>query len=350
MGEHAIPSSIDDITAGWVSEVTGFEVESLTAEQIGMGIGVSSALYRLSLHGPNCPQTIVAKLPALDEAAVFTSTMLRMYHREVAFFHELAEQVPVRVPVAFHGDVADDMSDFVVLMEDLGSLRLVDQLVGMSLADAETAVDRLAAWHAAWWGRGDGLAERGITVSLADPVYPAVLPMVFAEGWEKVTSELDVQPQILDIGPKFGEAIPRLLADLASGTNTMIHGDYRADNILFDPHGAVALLDFQLIGSGSGMYDLAYFVTQSLDVDVARQNERALFDRWIDGIRKAGISDVDVDLSWHHYRTAALFCLVYPIVASRGMDLANPRELNLIECMNSRFARAIDDLDLADLI
>jgi hypothetical protein len=32
------------------------------------------------------------------------------------------------------------------------------------------------------------------------------------------------------------------------------------------------------------------------------------------------------------------------------MDLTNPRELHLIECMNSRFTRAIDDLDLAELI
>ena len=350
MGTHAIPSSIDAVTAEWVSEVTGFEVDSLTAEQIGMGIGVSSALYRLSLHGPNCPQTIVAKLAALDEAAVFTSTMLRMYYREVAFFHELADQVPVRVPVAYHGDVTEDMSNFVVLMEDLGSLRLVDQLVGMSLADAEIAVDRLAAWHAAWSGRGDALAERGVAVSLADPVYPAVLPLVFGEGWAKVTTEMDVAPQILDIGPRFADAIPQLLNDLASGTNTMIHGDYRADNILFDAHGAVALLDFQLIGSGSGLYDLAYFVTQSLDIAVAREHERALFDRWIDGVRKAGVSDVDVELSWHHYRVAALFCLVYPIVASRGMDLTNPRELHLIECMNARFVRAIEDLDLAELL
>ena len=40
------------------------------------------------------------KLPALDEAAVFTSTMLRMYTREAGFFGELAHQAPLRVPAA----------------------------------------------------------------------------------------------------------------------------------------------------------------------------------------------------------------------------------------------------------
>lgn len=349
MTDHSIPSTIDDVTAPWVNEVTGFEVEMLTAEQIGVGIGVSSALYRLSLHGPNCPQTVVAKLPALTEEAVFTSTVLRFYLCEVNFFHELAEQSPIRVPVAYHAAVDGD-SAFVVLMEDLGSLRLVDQLAGMSLPDAETAVERLADWHATWWGHGDALAERGLVVSLADPIYPAVLPMVFAEGWDKVTAELDVQPEILTIGPRFPEAIAGLLGNLASGANTMTHGDFRADNILFDAHGDVALLDFQLIGSGSGAYDLAYFVTQSLDVEVASQNEQALFDRWIARLQQAGVPDAELDTAWQHYRTAALFCLAYPIVASRGMDLADPRQRHLIECMNSRFARAIDQLDLADLL
>lgn len=349
MGKHTIPSSIDEITPEWIHGVTGFEVESLSSEQIGAGIGVSSALYRLSLHGANCPQTVVAKLPALAEEAVFTSTMLRMYIREVAFFAELAEQSPIRVPVAYHGDVDDD-SAFVVLMEDLGSLRLVDQLVGMTLTDANTAVDRLADWHAAWWGQGDALAERGTVVSLADPVYPAVLPMVFGEGWEKVTNELDIQPSILEIGPKFSDAIGPLLADLASGVNTMTHGDYRADNILFDAHDNVALLDFQLIGSGSGAYDLAYFVTQSLDAEVAAANEQALFDRWIEGLGNAGVPAEDLEHQWLHYRKAALFCLAYPIVASRGMDLDDPRERHLIECMNERFARAIDQLDLVELL
>lgn len=349
MGSSIIPGSIEEIDAAWLREVTEFEVESLTAEQIGMGIGVSSALYRLSLDGANCPQTMVAKLPAVAEEAVFTSTMLRMYLREVAFFEELAEQSPIRVPVAYHADI-DDNSRFVLLMEDLGSLRLVDQLAGMSLVDAETAVDRLSTWHATWWGQGDALAERGIVVSLADPVYPAVLPLVFGEGWEKVTSELDVEPAILAIGPRWADAVPGLLSDLAGGANTMVHGDYRADNILFDAHGDVALVDFQLIGSGSGTYDLAYFVTQSLDAEVAATHERALFERWIGDIARSGVAAPDPEQEWLLYRKAALFCLVYPIVASRGMNLDNPRERHLIECMNSRFARAIDQLDLTELL
>ena len=74
--------------------------------------------------------------------------------------------------------------------------------------------------------------------------------------------------------------MPGLLDDLATEPTTMVHGDWRADNLLFEPDGSVAALDFQLIGTGRGTYDLAYFVTQSLDRADAAAHERALFDRW----------------------------------------------------------------------
>ncbi len=345
-----IPTTIEEVSAAWLAQVTGLDVRSVRAEQIGKGIGVSSALYRLHLQGSGCPTSVVVKLPALDEAAVFTSTVLRMYIREVRFFAELAGECPVRVPAGYHGDVDEESSRFVVVMEDLGALRTVDQVAGMDLADAERAVDELAAWHARWWGRADALAEAGATVSLGDPIYPAVLPMVFAEGWEKVTGAIELPASIVEVGERFAGAIERLLAELSQAPTTMLHGDYRADNMLFDGDGHVVLLDFQLIGTGRGVYDLAYFVTQSLSAETAAAAERPLFERWCAGLEAAGVRPADLADGWEDYRKAALFCFVYPIVASRGMDLADPRQHDLLESMTSRFARAVEQLELATLL
>lgn len=350
MPSLVIPTSIAEVTGGWLAEVSGFDIQSAAAEQIGAGIGVSSALYRVALQGTGCPDTVVVKLPAIDEAAVFISTLLRMYIREVGFFAELASQSPIRVPQSYYGAVDEATSQFIVVMEDMGSMRIVDQVRGMSLADAERAVDALAAWHATWWGQGDQLAEKGLTVSLGDPIYPAVLPLVFGEGWQKVGDAMDVPSSIRLVGDKFSAAIPGLLEALSQGPNTMIHGDYRGDNILFAEDDSVVLLDFQLIGTGSGAYDLAYLITQSLEPEVAATNERALFDRWRDGLRSAGVAADDLSRAWEDYRKAALFCLVYPIVASRGMDLSDKRQHDLVDCMNTRFARAVDDLGLAELV
>ena len=233
-----------------------------------------SALYRVRLTGAGCPETVVVKLPGLAEESVFTSTVLRMYLREAAFFAELADQAPVRVPACHHATIDPETSQFVLVMEDLGGLRVVDQVKGMEIADAEQAVDGLAAWHATWWGKALELAERGVTVSLGDPIYKAVLPTVFAEGWEKLGKELTIPDAIQEVGPRWTDAMPGLVDDLATEPTTMIHGDWRADNLLFEPDGSVAALDFQLIGTARGTYDLAYFVTQSLDrADAAAARE-----------------------------------------------------------------------------
>lgn len=347
-----IPASITDVDAQWLSAATGFAVESATIEQIGVGIGVSSAVYRATLTGSNCPPSVIVKMPAIDPAAAFTSTVLRMYIREVRFFKTLAKDCPFKTPASYYGDVNEETSQFAIVLEDLGTLRVVDQNKGIDIEDAFIAVDGLAHMHAMWWGKADALAADGTTVSLGDPIYPAIVPMVFAEGWEKVSKEMKLPKSILDIGPKFGAAVAPLLASLVTGPNTLAHGDFRADNMLFTAANELTMLDFQLIGTGSGAYDLAYFVTQSLDVDVASTYEAELFDRWLDGLRRYGVSAELIDRNhlWKQYCSAALFCLAYPIVASRGMDLGDPRQYALIECMNTRFDRALTELNLAELI
>ncbi len=344
-----IPGVIGDVDAMWLKSELGWDVDSIEVQQIGAGIGVSSALYRLKLSGSNCPSSVVVKLPALDEAAVFTSTMLRMYIREANFFVSLCNEMPIGVPIAYLSRVDEATSQFVVVMEDLGGLRIVDQNEGMSMSDARIAIDAVAKLHAKWWGQGDELSAAGTTISLGDPIYPAVLPFVFGEGWEKLTKEMELPASIMEIGPKFADRLPSLLQSLVTGPNTMCHGDYRADNILFDNAGEPVVIDFQLLGSGTGAYDVAYFVTQSLSMQDASLYERELFDRWIAGLTAAGLV-VDVDDLWLQYRRCALFCLAYPVIASRGMDLYNSRERKLLEMMNERFDRAVRELNLAELM
>jgi len=349
MADLMIPESIEAVDASWMAAALDQPITSVAHEQIGVGVGVSSSVYRSTLTGAPF-ETVIVKLPALAEEAVFTSMVLRMYIREVRFFANLAAESPIRVPTGYFGRVDEETSRFVQVMEDMGAMRIVDQNVGMGVDDALQAVDELALWHAHWWSRVDPLVDRGDLVCLSDPVYPAVLPVVFAEGWEKLCEEMPIAEEIRRVAPGWSERMPSLLASLSTDPTTLCHGDYRADNIMFDGDGRVVLLDFQLVGRGSGAYDLAYFVTQSLAPDLAATHETELFNRWRDGLINAGVPEGDTVGLWDRYREAALFCLAYPVVASRGMDLDDPRQRELLNNMNTRFVRAVDQLHLADLL
>ena len=60
-----------------------------------------------------------------------------------------------------------------------------------------------------------------------------------------------------------------------------------------------------------------------------------------------GAPPEDNATAWDDYRKAALFCLVYPVVAWRGMDAGDPRQVDLATTMLDRFDRAVEELDLA---
>ena len=340
-----IPKHPDDVTPAWFAEHLGWNVDRVDVHEIGAGIGVSSAVYRARLTGSDVPESVVVKLTAIDPAAAFTSTVLRMYAREAEFFNGLVDHVPVRVPAGHYGAVSDDGAEFVVVMEDLAGNRMLDQTEVMTDADAERAIDTLAVWHANWWNRVEGMCESGVAVALDDPIYPAMIPGLFDEGWAKLNASHHCVPPdpLQPVGPRFGASVAAMLASLSQGPLTLLHGDFRTDNMMFDDDDQLILMDFQLISVGSAAYDLAYFIGSCLDVDADR--ERALFDRWIAALIANGVPDSDVAGLWEDYRTAAMFCLAYPVVASRGMDLDVPREAALANAMMSRQARGAADLD-----
>ena len=344
-----IPAGIDDIDDEWLSQALGLAVRAVEIDQIGQGVGVASALYRVTLDGDG-PASAIIKLPALDEIAFLTSAVLQMYVREVGFYRELSAECPIRHPKPYHADIDIETSQFVILMEDLGACRVVDQIEGMSEPDAWRASRELARFQAYWWGQADPLVENGPAVSLGDPMYLDLLPPAFAEGWQKLTSAIAVSSPIEAAAAGWADALPRLLGSLSADPTTLVHGDYRADNMLFDEHDSVVLLDFQLIGKASAAYDLAYFVAFSLSAELASRVEASLFEDWRESLISAGVPESETTGLWDRYREAALFCLVYPAVASRGMDLSDERQFELLASMNERFGRAVDELNLLDLL
>lgn len=344
-----IPSGPEGVTPTWFRDHLGWAVSSVDIVEIGVGIGVSSAVYRATLTGDDVPASVVVKLVATDPAAAFTSQVLKFYPREVQFYDQLADDAPVRTPHGWYGEVADDGANFVVVMEDLCGNRMIDQTTHMSIEDAHRVIDAIADWHARWWSKTDGFCEAELAVALSDPIYPAMLPGLFDEGWAKLNATPACVPHeaLQPIGDAFSSILESLLQRLSTGPLTLLHGDVRADNIMFSPTDEPIFMDFQILGVGSASYDIAYFITQSLDVDA--DEEQALFQRWRARLEANGVPAGDLELLWEQYRAAATFCLVYPVVASRGMDLEHDREVALVNSMMERFERAASDLDLASI-
>ena len=347
--EPALPDGIDDIDDAWLSAAMGSPVQTVDITDIGTGVGMIGAIYRATLEGDG-PDTVVIKMPGLDETARFTAQILRLNIREVGFYRELAAESPIRVPHCHFGSVDPETHQFVLVLEDVGSYRAVSQVEGMGRVDAEQAVDELAAWHAHWWGKAGPIVERGTAMAIHDPIYPMLLPPVFSDGWAKVRGAMSVPRVVETVADGWVEALPGMLGSLSTTPSTLVHGDYRADNMFFDDDGRVVLLDFQVIGESMPVGDLAYFVTGSLSPATASELEPGLYERWLRALASEGVPESEIDGMWDVYRGAVLFCVCYPMIAGAGMDLTDERQRGLLAATFERFERAADELSLPDLL
>ncbi|MFT5207934.1 MAG: hypothetical protein ACI9CF_001695 [Candidatus Omnitrophota bacterium] len=86
---------------------------------------------------------------------------------------------------------------------------------------------------------------------------------------------------------------------------TIVHGDAKLANFCFSPDIArVAAVDFQYVGGGCGMKDIAYFIGSCLDENQCQQNEKRLLDTYFNYLSKSvhlKNKDIDIDeliLEW----------------------------------------------------
>src|SRR5258705_1601773 len=171
------PGDPGSVTATWLSEVMGADVRECQLEQIGIGFGLLGRLYRAHLGGgPDVPTSVVVKLPMLDSRIRSEICEdLEFYRREVRFYQEIGLANPLRPARPYFAAFDETTHDFVLVLEDVGRLRVADQTIGCTAADAETVVDAIARHHANWW-ESDRFASLPWLKTHATPV-----PWVFGQ-------------------------------------------------------------------------------------------------------------------------------------------------------------------------
>ena len=89
---------------------------------------------------------------------------------------------------------------------------------------------------------------------------------------------------------KVQEDLPFIIEPLGAEPWSLLHGDFRLDNLLYRPDGSMVVLDYQLLGYGRPGWDVAYFITTALSPDHRRQEEH-LLRHYHDALTRAGIHE-----------------------------------------------------------
>ncbi len=244
--------------------------------------------------------------------------------------------------------------DFVLLLEDLSEAQLADQIAGCSSDQATIVVRELAALPAFWWEH-PSLTGLNWLHRLRDPIYTEGVPLMYHRNAPISIERLgEAVPEWFPaISSAFGDATSTLLQRLDRLPQTLAHGDFRLDNLLFgDGVGSplLTVLDWQIVLRGPGIFDLGYFLSQSLSIEDRRAHEADLLALYHDQMIQRGVKNGDREQLRQAYRLVSLYCLVYPMIAGAAIDPENPRALELLHCLASRAWTTIEDHNAVELL
>ena len=120
---------------------------------------------------------------------------------------------------------------------------------------------------------------------------------------------------------------------------TLVHGDAKLANFLFTQDKAqVAAVDFQYVGRGAAMKDVAYFVGSCLDGPECERLENELLDVYFDALRPCLPNQVDAPALEAEWRS------LYPVAWAdfERFMLVEPVHRKLTDYSDATTERAID--------
>ena len=345
----------DEITTVWLSEILDADVRSVSSERIGDGlVGLNLRLqvqYADEPAGVSRPNSLVVKLPSLDETSRAAGVSLRNYEREVKFYEHIAHTVDIRVPHCHHGAWNEATGDFVLVLEDMAPAEQGDQVTGCGVDRARTAVIELAGLHGPRW-EDPALADHEFLSRRNGPEdVEQILGLwsMFLPGF-LATYERYLAPDGVALLNEFGSRLGSWL-DGRSAPFTIVHGDYRLDNLLFaTPAGGppVTAVDWQTPGHGAPVGDLAYFCGAGLVPPQRREAEASLLESYAEALATHGV-DIDRVWLWTQYRCEAFAGVVMSVVASQIVGSTDRSEA-MFAAMATRHVQHCLDLESIDAI
>ena len=173
------------------------------------------------------------------------------------FYQEIGLDNPLPPARPYFAAFDEATHDFVLVLEDLGRLRVADQIVGCTAADAETVIDAIAGHHAYWWE-----SDRLASLPWLKRIRHTTVPRGFGQqlrGRLAARSSRGSAPtcprNCVPSASGSPSMVPWFFDQIARPPHTFLHGDLRLDQLFFavgadDP--PVTALDWQITIEGTG--------------------------------------------------------------------------------------------------
>jgi hypothetical protein len=289
-----------DVSPDWLTDVlsasgalaAGARVTDLSLTSVGTGQMADTTRFSVTYDQPGAgPATVVGKFASSDEQSRGTGLALRAYEIEVRFYREVAGRVAARVPALHFADVEAETGWFTLILEDIVGATQGDQIAACDAEVAAAVLEEMAGLHAPCWEASDLAALEWLNRNSpdADQFLSAMVSSLLPGFLDRYRD--DLAPEHAEVCRLFVEHLPAWAA-LRTGPRTASHGDFRLDNLLFQPgQRRPVVVDWQTLSWAGASYDVAYFIGGCLSADDRRAHELDLLAHYHDALCARGVED-----------------------------------------------------------
>jgi hypothetical protein len=331
----SVPDDPTDVA--WLSAQLGRPVASVAVTDLSDAGGLSGSMRRVTIHFENpsdAPLSAILKTTAPGTEARSVELGLA---REALFYAELgpelaaaADPVPLPAVYASVGDLASGRR--AVLLEDLGRGVQLGHLFGagsplnwgkdlealrkgVALTPAEAtalAYSAAARLHARGWRRADLLARpylRGVDLVQGGGRAAWDASQQFAVAcWDAARGKGALADWDAHVVACVDAALAKAewaaaQAEFQARPWTLVHGDYHPANLMLVA-GRLVLLDFEVVGVGSGPQDLGQFAISHTAPALRAETERAAVAAYyaqLCELAPAAAAELSAEACWAEY-------------------------------------------------
>jgi len=321
-----VPRVPDDLSPKWLTAAFHFKklmppdisVVQCEWKAIGEGGGVMGVIVIVTLtYSANAPDSLpkrmVAKFSPQGKAPLPRFMIRAIFKAEAHFYNDFSiKQGGLTRPECYLAlyDAKKSKPTFCMLLEDMMPAVSFTRVSSCDDADhLNSAVAALARMHAKWW-------QHPKTKPLDWLLHPSKdFGGILLNGFVRVTKVGlaalskcygQTYAPILKWLPVLRRRHKYILRELFRPPLTMCHGDAHIENAFFDGRfpGGCAFIDFGNMMFSQPMYDVAFFMVHSLDVDTRRKHERAVVEHYHATLLANGVDPDTYSLErcWKDYR------------------------------------------------
>jgi len=347
-----------DVTPEWMTSVLlavgrlheGCRVTEVAVSPIGTGQMADTARLTLGYDEPGAgPSSVVGKFASADEQSRSTGLALRAYEIEVRFYREVASRVTARVPDLYFADVEPETGWFTLVLEDIVGARQGDQIEACGPEVAAAVLEEMAGLHAPCWESADLAALEWLNRNSPDAdIFLAAMVSGLLPGFlERYGDQL--APEHVALCQTFVDHLPAWMASRV-GPRTASHGDFRLDNLLFQPQvRRPVVVDWQTLGWAGGSYDVAYFIGGCLSAEDRRSHELELLAHYHEHLCARGVTGYSLEQLRHDTRRDSFGGVLMAIVASMVVQRTERGDLMFLTSTTRHSQHALD-IDAAAIL